>query len=104
MHEAAQMLVGEHDFAAFGRPPQGRVTVRRVVAAEWRGEPPWLDFDIEANAFLYRMVRSVVGTLLRVGRGEMDVGDVAAVLASGDRSLAGPTAPPHGLCMMEVKY
>ncbi len=104
MHEAAQALVGEHDFAAFGRPPQGQVTVRRVVAAEWRGEPPWLTFDIEANAFLYRMVRSIVGTLLRVGRGEMDVGDVAAVLAAGDRSLAGPTAPPHGLCMMEVKY
>jgi len=104
MQEAAQSLVGEHDFAAFGRPPQGRVTVRRVVAAEWRGEPPCLTFDIEANAFLYRMVRSIVGTLLKVGRGEMSVEDFAAVLAACDRSLAGPTVPPHGLCMMEVKY
>jgi tRNA pseudouridine38-40 synthase len=104
MQEAAQALVGEHDFAAFGRPPQGQVTVRRVLAAEWRGEPPWLTFDIEANAFLYRMVRSIVGTLLRVGRGKMGVEDFAAVLAAGDRSLAGPTVPPHGLCMLEVKY
>jgi tRNA pseudouridine38-40 synthase len=108
MQEAAQSLVGEHDFATFGRPPQGYkrggVTVRRVLAAEWRGEPPWLAFDIEANAFLYRMVRSIVGTLLKVGRGEMSVEDFTAVLAAGDRSLAGPTAPPHGLCMMAVKY
>jgi tRNA pseudouridine38-40 synthase len=104
MQDAAQALVGEHDFAAFGRPPRGQVTVRRVLAAEWRGEPPWLTFDIEANAFLYRMVRSIVGTLLRVGRGKMGVEDFAAVLAAGDRSLAGPTVPPHGLCMLEVKY
>lgn len=104
LHQAAQCLVGEHDFAAFGQPPQGESTVRRVLAAEWGGEPPWLTFDIEANAFLYRMVRSVVGTMLLVGRGEMSVEGFAAVLASCDRSRAGPTAPPHGLCLMEVKY
>jgi tRNA pseudouridine38-40 synthase len=104
MQRAAQSLVGEHDFATFGQPPQGRVTVRRVLAAEWSGEPPWLAFDIEANAFLYRMVRSIVGTLLRVGRGEMSVEEFVAVLAACDRSLAGRTAPPRGLCMMEVKY
>jgi tRNA pseudouridine38-40 synthase len=108
MQQAAQSLVGEHDFAAFGCSPQrcGRdgVTVRRVLAAEWRGELPWLTFHIEANAFLYRMVRSIVGTLLQVGRGRMSVEHFVAVLAACDRSLAGPTAPPHGLCMMEVKY
>ena len=104
LQQAAQCLVGEHDFAAFGQPPQGESTVRRVLAAEWGGEPPWLTFDIEANAFLYRMVRSIVGTMLMVGRGEMSVEEFAAVLASCDRSRAGPTAPPHGLCLMEVKY
>jgi tRNA pseudouridine38-40 synthase len=104
MQGAAQSLVGEHDFATFGRPPQGQNTVRRVLAVEWSGEPPWLAFDIEANAFLYRMVRSIVGTLLEVGRSRMSVEDFAAALAACDRSLAGPTAPPHGLCMMEVKY
>ncbi len=104
MQQAAQCLVGEHDFAAFGRPPQGETTVRRVLAAEWGGELPWLTFDIEANAFLYHMVRSIVGTLLLVGRGEMSVEEFAAVLASCDRGRAGPTAPPHGLCLMEVRY
>ncbi len=104
MQRAAQSLVGEHDFATFGRPPQGEVTVRRVLTAEWSGERPGLTFDIEANAFLYRMVRSIVGTLLQVGRGEMSVEEFVAVLASCDRSQAGPTALPHGLCLMEVKY
>lgn len=104
MQQAAQCLVGEHDFAAFGQPPQGESTVRCVLAAEWGGEPPWLTFDIEANAFLYRMVRSIVGTMLMVGRGEMSVEEFAAVLASRDRSQAGPTVPPHGLCLVEIKY
>jgi tRNA pseudouridine38-40 synthase len=104
MQRAARTLVGEHDFAAFGQSSQGRVTVRRVMMAEWGGASPWLTFDIEANAFLYRMVRSIVGTLLQVGRGEMNVEDFRAILASRDRSQAGPTAPSHGLCLMEIKY
>jgi tRNA pseudouridine38-40 synthase len=104
MQRAARTLIGERDFATFGQPPQGKVTVRRVSVAVWRGEPPWLTFDIEANAFLYRMVRSIVGTLLQVGRGESGVEEFAALLASCDRSQAGPTAPPQGLCLMEVKY
>jgi len=118
MQQAAQSLLGEHDFAAFGQPPKrGRTTVRRILAAEWGQElpfgcahgeraqgRPWLNFDVEADAFLYRMVRSIVGALLRVGRGKMTVEEFAAVLASCDRSQAGPTAPPHGLCLVEVKY
>jgi tRNA pseudouridine38-40 synthase len=105
MRRAAGLLVGEHDFAAFGQAPrQGDATVRRVLAAEWGRDAPQLHFDIEANAFLYRMVRSIVGTLLQVGRGEMGVEEFAAVLASRDRGRAGPTSPPHGLCLVEVKY
>jgi len=104
MQRAAQSLVGEHDFATFGRPPQGEITVRHVLMAEWGGEPLWLTFDIEANAFLYRMVRSIVGTLLQVGQGGMGLGEFVAALASCDRSRAGPTAPPHGLCLIEVRY
>ncbi|MFC2038047.1 tRNA pseudouridine(38-40) synthase TruA, partial [Chloroflexota bacterium] len=61
MAQASQCLVGTHDFAAFGRPPQGDNTVRTVSQAEWQLLPPFLTFDIEANAFLYRMVRSIVG-------------------------------------------
>ncbi|MCP4538588.1 MAG: tRNA pseudouridine(38-40) synthase TruA [Chloroflexi bacterium] len=105
MHRAAQLLVGEHDFAAFGRPhKQGGPTVRRMLMTEWGGQVPRLTFDIEANAFLYRMVRSIVGTLLLVGKGAMRVEEFAAVLASRNRDQAGTTAPPHGLCLMKVKY
>jgi tRNA pseudouridine38-40 synthase len=106
MEKAAQLLVGEHDFAAFGRPPKpGGATVRRVLAAGWsRDGAEQLYFVIEANAFIYRMVRSIVGTLLQVGRAGLKVEEFAAVLASRDRAQAGPTAPPHGLCLAEVKY
>jgi tRNA pseudouridine38-40 synthase len=104
MQRAARSLVGEHDFAAFGQSPQGSHTMRRVLKAEWGGVPPRLTFDIGANAFLYRMVRSIVGTLLLVGMGKMSVEGFVAVLASRDRSQAGPTAPPHGLCLLKVEY
>jgi len=104
MQRAAQALVGEHDFAAFGRPWRGQCTVRRVLTAEWSGEPTCLTFDIEANAFLYRMVRSIVGTLLQVGRGDVSLEQFEAVLASRDRSQAGPPVAPCGLCLMQVKY
>lgn len=104
MAEAAECLIGERDFAAFGRPPSGSSTVRRVLRAGWSEDRPWLRFDIEANAFLYRMVRSIVGTLLEVGRGAIGVAEFGAVLASRDRGRAGPTAPPHGLCLMAVTY
>jgi tRNA pseudouridine38-40 synthase len=104
MQRGAQALVGEHDFAAFGRPPQGRSTVRRVISADWTGQLPGVHFTIEANAFLYRMVRSIVGTLLDVGRGKLSVDDFVRILQSQDRGRAGPTAPPHGLCLMEVIY
>ncbi len=104
MQAAAALLVGEHDFAAFGTPPKGESTVRRVLRAEWRADPPWLYFDIEANAFLYRMVRTLVGTMIRVGLGRLPVEAVREILVSGDRRRAGPAVPPHGLCLMAVRY
>jgi tRNA pseudouridine38-40 synthase len=104
MKRAARCLLGEHDFATFGQPPAGGSTVRRVSRAEWRADLPWLTFDIEANAFLYRMVRSIVGTLLAVGRGALGEEAFADVLAACDRGRAGQTAPPHGLCLMAVAY
>jgi tRNA pseudouridine38-40 synthase len=104
MRQATALAVGEHDFAAFGRPPQGEVTVRRVVEAVWIADPPWLFFEIEANAFLFRMVRSLVGTLLWVGQGRLSPGEFGRILASRDRRQAGKTAPAHGLCMIKVRY
>lgn len=104
MQAAANLLVGEHDFAAFGTPPKGETTVRRVLRAQWHAEPPWLHFDIEANAFLYRMVRTLVGTMVRVGLGRLPVEAVGEILASADRRRAGPAVPAHGLCLMAVRY
>jgi len=117
MQEATRALVGEHDFATFGQPPQGEVTVRHVFRAGWqresgRGGPfdssqnggAFLRFDIEANAFLYRMVRSIVGTLLDVGQGRMSVRAFEEALASCERGRAGKTTAPHGLCLMKVTY
>ena len=104
MRQAAQCLIGEHDFATFGQPPQGSVTVRRLLGIDWGGESPWITLEIEANAFLYHMVRSIVGTVVQVGRGYMTVEGFRAALASCDRSRSGPTARAHGLCLVAVRY
>lgn len=110
MREAGRRLIGHHDFAAFGKPTQGDSTVREVMQAEWfveysKGiEGKLLTFEITANAFLYRMVRNVVGTLLRVGRGELAPDGVMALLETGDRAAAGPPAPACGLCLVRVEY
>jgi tRNA pseudouridine38-40 synthase len=110
MGEASQRLVGSHDFAAFGKPTQGESTVRHIMQAEWFVEHPrdlegkLLIFEITANAFLYRMVRNIVGTLLRVGRGEFPHGEVSALLEARDRSASGPPVPPCGLCLIKVAY
>jgi tRNA pseudouridine38-40 synthase len=63
-----------------------------------------IDVVFEATAFVKHMVRNVTGTLVEVGRGKRDPASIPALLASGDRTLAGPTAPPHGLCLEEVFY
>lgn len=104
MNAAAATLAGEHDFAAFGLPTVGRATVRRMMRAECRAEPPFVRVELEANGFLYRMVRSIVGTLLAVGRGVMALGQFRAVLESRDRSRAEAPVPPEGLCLMRVNY
>jgi tRNA pseudouridine38-40 synthase len=104
MNEASALLIGEHDFATFGRPPVGDNTVRRVTRARWRREGDLLDFTIEANAFLYRMVRSLVGSLCQVGEGGWSVSTFSELFSAADRTLAGPTAPPQGLCLLSVIY
>jgi tRNA pseudouridine38-40 synthase len=104
MNEAAGILVGSHDFASFGRAPQGDNTVRQVYRALWTPEEPFVYFDIVANAFLYRMVRSLVGTLLLVGTGELSSDGLEEILQAADRDRAGQVAPAHGLCLMKVNY
>jgi tRNA pseudouridine38-40 synthase len=104
MDAAAAELVGEHDFAAFGLPTVGDVTVRRMLKAKCLAAQPLVQVKLEANGFLYRMVRSIVGTLLWVGRGEMARDQFRAVMESRDRSRAGAPVPPQGLCLTRVNY
>jgi tRNA pseudouridine38-40 synthase len=106
LQAAGTRLLGRHDFAAFGTDPErGDSTTRTVSLAEWQAAPGgWFYFDIRAEAFLYHMVRSLVGALKRVGTGEMSLQDFEAVLASRDRARCPPLAPPQGLCLMEVLY
>ncbi len=104
MQSAASMLVGRHDFAAFGSPPVGANTVREVYSATWTSQDVWLYFDIEANAFLYRMVRMLVGSLLRVGYAGLSSEAFADILHGRARRKAGPAVAPQGLCLRYVAY
>ncbi len=104
MVEASRGLIGTQDFGTFGQPPQGENTVRTVFRAAWQVDGARLWFDIEANAFLYRMVRSIVGTLVQVGRGKLLPQEVTSFLRARDRSLVKQVAPAHGLCLMQVDY
>ena len=105
MSEAAHQLVGTHDFGTFGRPPQGGHSVRELFRVEWQHQgDDRLIFEIEANAFLYRMVRSIVGTLKLVGEGLWSMVDFEAAFAACDRAQCGMVAPPHGLYLVSVRY
>lgn len=106
MNEASRFLIGCQDFASFGKPPQGDAspTVREVFEAGWSTNGNFLVFNITANAFLYRMVRTIVGTLVQVGLGELAVGEVKEILEARDLWRAAPPAPAHGLCLVKVTY
>ena len=105
MRDAAERLLGRHDFRAFARkPPPHRNTVRSLTALDiWRRGATMM-FSLEADGFLHTMVRSIVGTLLQVGNGKREPRDLETVLSSRDRTLSGPPAPPQGLFLMEVSY
>ncbi|MEA2503036.1 MAG: tRNA pseudouridine38-40 synthase [Actinomycetota bacterium] len=104
MHEAAQALLGTHDFSSFGRVPEGATAVRNLLAISVQRTEDLVVIRVSANAFIQQMVRSIVGTLVKVGEGEHPPGWVAEVLEARDRAAAGPVAPPHGLFLVEVDY
>jgi len=104
MRAGARALVGRHDFSAFRAADcEAPHAVREVRALEIAAEGDVLRVEVEGTAFLKHMVRNLVGSLVEVGKGRQPAGWVAEVLASKDRTLAGPTAPAHGLCLVEVR-
>jgi tRNA pseudouridine38-40 synthase len=134
MQEAAGALIGEHDFSSFTASGGGEKSpIRRISGldfgrggiistcfkdtcfeSESRGavsqgvednhDETIFHFDITANGFLYKMVRNIIGTLVKVGRGTIALEDMLDIITAKDRSRAGPTAPAHGLCLLSVQY
>lgn len=107
MARAVRVLEGVHDFAAFGSTPDGP-TVRECFKAECREQMEdglrLIEIDLAASGFLRHMVRTIVGTLVLIGRGKLRSEQMTQILQSRDRAQAGPTAPPHGLYLMSVTY
>ncbi|MBO6149967.1 MAG: tRNA pseudouridine(38-40) synthase TruA [Clostridium sp.] len=105
MRAAAEYLVGMHDFKSFcGNPKMKKSTVRVVYDIEIKEKGPYIRLYFHGNGFLQHMVRIMTGTLLEAGYGRMAPEDMERILAGMERKLAGPTAPPQGLCMMKVDY
>lgn len=121
MASAARMLLGKHDFTSFSaageeplnsnrdaRAPKGEKhgMIREIIGSQIikKPKPPMLVYDVCGNGFLHHMVRNIVGTLIEVGRGRIAPGDIPRILEARDRTVAGPTAPAQGLCLMKVEY
>ena len=111
MKQAAEILVGTHDFAGFSTyKPEVINTIRTITNIQILTEHPWDKQDCElirirvtGNGFLYNMVRIIVGTLVAIGRGQMDIACIEQALETGNRELAGPTAPAQGLMLMRYE-
>ena len=111
MRLAARRLIGEHDFKSFQAAGADRKTTVRtvracdlIVPAVGDGQASDLAIEVEADGFLYNMVRNIVGTLVEVGRGKQVVEWIDQVLVARDRDVAGPTAPARGLFLLRVDY
>ena len=104
MRKAAKLLEGSHDFAAFHTGHGKKSTVRRIDSIEILREGEEVRLFFTGDGFLYNMARILAGTLLEVGAGRTAPDDIPAILESGDRRLAGPTAPAKGLILWETVY
>jgi tRNA pseudouridine38-40 synthase len=103
MQAAARALSGEHDFSCFcSSADSSRTKVCRIMAADLTEKPPLLTFDITADHYLHTMVRTIAGTLIEIGAGKP--WDMKQIIERRDRRQAGPTLPPNGLYLMEVRY
>ena len=105
MQEAANEMVGKHDFACFCSAGSSvKDTVREIYSIEIKKHEDLVTVDICGNGFLYNMVRIIIGTLLRVNEEKLSTGDIKKIINGRDRQKAGPTVPPQGLTMLEIIY
>lgn len=105
MDAAAKLLVGKKDFKSFATASDSRQSsVRTVNRCDVTRDGDWIYIDIEADGFLYNMVRNITGTLVEIGRGRWEVDKIEEILQARDRTAAGPLAPPNGLCLMRIDY
>jgi tRNA pseudouridine38-40 synthase len=106
MRAAARLFIGKHDFRCFAgtRSYEMESNVRTLTRCDLKKSGPQLTFIIEGDGFLYKMCRGIVGTLVQVGQGKIQLAQVQEIMASRDRRMAGMTAPAHGLVLWKVFY
>ena len=105
MAKAAKHLIGKKDFKSFASAKDPREnSVRTIFRCDATGEEDWLYIDVEGDAFLYNMVRNIVGTLVEFGKGKWKPEKINEIIEARDRTSAGPIAPPQGLCLIWIKY
>jgi len=104
MERAAREFPGEHDFASFTKSPAPPNTIRRIFRSDLKRKGRCLFLTVEGNGFLHHMVRNMAGTLLEIGRGTITLVEFRKLFKHRDRTLAGFTAPAHGLILLKVKY
>jgi tRNA pseudouridine38-40 synthase len=104
LKDAAALLMGEHDFCAFGKPPRGESgTVRKIFCADWRRKDNDFLFEVEGNAFLYHMVRRMVFLQVQIAQGRVVMKDFQNAI-NGDKGIKPGIAPACGLELFEVSY
>ncbi|MEN8241132.1 MAG: tRNA pseudouridine(38-40) synthase TruA [Chloroflexota bacterium] len=105
LKHSAQLLVGEHDFAAFGTPPKaGGITIRQVFSARWQREADAFSFEVSANAYLYHMVRRMVSIQVEIGQGRQTQDWLSRHLKGDFEEIIQGLAPAHGLFLTHVQY
>ena len=105
MHDAAQCLIGRHDFTTFRAAEcQAKSPVKTLDRLARFSDGDHIRIETSARSFLHHQVRSMVGSLVHVGEGKWSAGDLEAALIARDRARCGQVAPPHGLYLMRVEY
>ncbi len=106
MQAAAAQLAGTHDFASFAQANHGRQSTVRTIhgCSVWQPSPGRITIEVAGSGFLYNMVRIIAGTLVEVGRGQLEPAVVGQALQTVNRDLVGPTLPPHGLRLEWAAY